>query len=172
MLSAIPPRGNGRRSTRHRDRPSKAASRRYSAATRHCGPTFQPLDSSVYTMKVKTTLWPVIVALLWAARAVAGQQAPAQPAPAQPAPAQQAHIPIPRIEVAPRLDDYIDGRPAGVEVSGFRQRDPGDLVPVSQPTTAYLAYDASTLYVAFVCKAADPSSIRARMAKRESIFED
>ena len=33
--------------------------------------------------------------------------------------------------------------------------------------TAYLAYDASNLYVAFVCKAADPSSIRARMAKRD-----
>ena len=106
-----------------------------------------------------------------AASAHGGQAAPSSPPPAT-AQTPKKHIAIPRIESAPKLQDYIDGRPVGVEVSGFLQRDPGDLVPVSDPTTAYLAYDGDTLFVAFVCKAADPSSIRARMAKRESIFDD
>jgi hypothetical protein len=50
-----------------------------------------------------------------------------------------AHVSIPRVDVAPKLDDFADGNPAGVEVSGFKQRDPGDLTPVSEPTTAYLS---------------------------------
>src|SRR5262245_6155794 len=112
--------------------------------------------------------------------AVMSGAAPALAAPQQtPAPATtptartpQKHIAIPRVETAPKLQDYIDGKPVGVEVTGFLQRDPGDLTPVSEPTTAYLAYDQDELFVAFVCKASDPSSIRARMAKRESIFND
>jgi hypothetical protein len=115
------------------------------------------------------------VALACAMGAVApargAQASPQTPAPAT-AQTPQKHIAIPRIEAAPKLQDYIDGKPIGVEVTGFLQRDPGDLVPISEPTTAYLAYDRDTLFVAFVCKAADPSSIRARMAKRESIFDD
>ena len=80
-------------------------------------------------------------------------------------------IRIGRVEAAPRLDDYIGGKGPGVAVEGFVQREPGDLTPVSEPTTAFLSYDNDNLYVAFVCRA-NPSSIRARMARRESIFED
>jgi len=108
-------------------------------------------------------------ALIACATPSSAQPAPA-PAPTQAAP--QKRIAVSRVEAPPKLQDYIDGRPAGVEVTGFLQRDPGDLTPVSDPTTAYLAYTQDTLFVAFVCKAADPSSIRARMAKRESIFDD
>jgi hypothetical protein len=57
-------------------------------------------------------------------------------------------IEIPRVESAPKLDDYAGGRGPGVEVGGFLQRESGDLVPVSDPTTAYLSYDQDSLYVA------------------------
>ena len=110
-----------------------------------------------------------LAALIACASPALAQQA-AAPAPAQATP--QKRIAIQRVEAAPKLQDYIDGKPIGVEVTGFLQRDPGDLTPISEPTAAYLAYDRDTLFVAFVCKAADPSSIRARMAKRESIFDD
>lgn len=49
--------------------------------------------------------------------------------------------------------------------------DPGDGVPVSQPTTAFLSYDAKNLYVAFIAKD-DPKLIRARVAKRKQILTD
>jgi hypothetical protein len=108
-------------------------------------------------------------AFLAAVTAAIASPAAAQP---PPPPTAQPHITIPRLETAPKLDDYVEGRAAGIAVTGFKQRDPGDLVPVSEPTTAYLSYDQENLYVAFVCKARDPSSIRARLAKRESLFED
>jgi len=111
-----------------------------------------------------------IAALLACAAPALAQQQPMPQAQTRATP--QKRIAIPRVEAAPKLQDYIDGKPVGVEVTGFLQRDPGDLAPVSEPTTAYLAYDQDELFVAFVCKAADPSSIRARMAKRESIFDD
>jgi hypothetical protein len=49
--------------------------------------------------------------------------------------------------------------------------DPTDGAPVTQPTTAYLSYDDSNLYAAFVAKD-DPRLIRARVAKRKQIMTD
>ena len=86
--------------------------------------------------------------------------------------APRKRIEIPRVESAPKLDDYAAGRGTGIAVTDFLQREPGDLVPVSDPTTAYLSYDQESLYVAFVCRAANPDAIRARMSRRESIFDD
>jgi hypothetical protein len=107
----------------------------------------------------------------WRGVAVALFVAVCVPAAAQDKAARK-RIEIPRVESAPKLDDYADGRGPGVAVGGFLQREPGDLVPVSDPTTAYLSYDQDSLYVAFVCKSANPGSIRARMSRRESIFDD
>src|SRR5439155_5566074 len=73
---------------------------------------------------------------------------------------------------APKLDDYTGGTGPGVAVTDFLQREPGDLVPVSEPTTAYLSYSQDSLYVAFVCKASNPASIRAHLGRRESVFGD
>ena len=107
----------------------------------------------------------------------------------------RASIAIPRVAAAPRLEDFIapslpasspitisgpgpsDGNSAadperGVRVDGFLQREPGDLVPASETTEAYLSYDASNFYAVFVCRTKDPSGIRARMARRESVFSD
>ena len=80
---------------------------------------------------------------------------------------------IPRVSRAPKLADFLDNVPREAEltVTDFRQFVPGDGVPVSQPTTAYLSYDDKNLYAAFVCKD-DPKLIRARMAKHDQIMSD
>jgi hypothetical protein len=79
---------------------------------------------------------------------------------------------IPRIDVAPRLDDYLPGASMpGLKVTDFRQRQPKDLEPVTQPTEAYLSYDAEHVYAAFVCTQ-PRSDIRARLQKREDIGAD
>ena len=82
-------------------------------------------------------------------------------------------ITIPRVQRAPKLSDFLNGVPREAEkvVTEFRQMDPGDGVPVSQPTTAFLSYDDKNLYVAFIAKD-DPKLIRARVAKRKQILDD
>lgn len=86
---------------------------------------------------------------------------------------QMRRLHIPRVTRPPRLADFLNGvsREAELAVSDFRQYSPGDGIPVTQPTTAYLSYDDRNLYVAFVCKD-DPKLIRARMAKHDQILTD
>ncbi len=80
---------------------------------------------------------------------------------------------IPRVTRPPKIEDFLDGRPreAEAEFTGFRQYQPRDGTPVSQPTMAYLSYDGKNLYVGFVCKD-EPSRVRARYSKREDIGSD
>ena len=80
---------------------------------------------------------------------------------------------IPRVARPPKLGDFLAGTPREREltVTDFRQMDPGDGNPVSQPTTAFLSYDDKNLYVAFIAKD-DPKLIRARVAKRKQITTD
>jgi hypothetical protein len=87
--------------------------------------------------------------------------------------AEAPSVRIVRVSEPPVIDRYLDGKttPPGVKITGFMQREPGDNVPVSQPTDAYLSYDEKQLYVVFVCKD-DPSKIRARLTKREAIGGD
>jgi hypothetical protein len=92
---------------------------------------------------------------------------------------------IPRVQRAPGIEEFLarDGHPhgsgtetgsgpgAGIRVTDFRQREPGDGVPVSHGTTAYVSYDDANLYVVFVCED-DPTGVRARIARREEIGDD
>jgi len=82
-------------------------------------------------------------------------------------------VDIPHVTRAPKLEDFLNGTPREVEtvVTDFRQFDPGDGNPVSQPTTAYLSYDDKNLYVVFVAKD-DPALIRAHKTKRDDIATD
>lgn len=57
------------------------------------------------------------------------------------------------------------------KVTGFVQRNPHDGAKVTQETVAYLGYDQKNLYVAFVCFD-DPKKVRARMSRREDIYDD
>jgi len=82
-------------------------------------------------------------------------------------------VSIPRVADPPALADFATGTPPDglLRVDDFRQREPGDGVPASQPTIAYLGYDADNLYVVFVCRD-DPTQVRAHLTKREAIFGD
>ena len=81
---------------------------------------------------------------------------------------------IPKVSRPPKFEDFINGSPREDElvITDFRQLDPGDGDPVSQPTAAYLSYDDKNLYVAFICKEDDPSKIRATIARRDGISID
>ncbi len=57
------------------------------------------------------------------------------------------------------------------KVSGFTQRNPHDGESVSERTDAYLGYDQKNLYVVFVCFD-DPRKVRARMSRREDVYDD
>ncbi len=57
------------------------------------------------------------------------------------------------------------------KVTGFSQRNPHDAEAVSEPTEAYLGYDQKNLYVVFVCFD-DPGQVRARMSRREDVYDD
>ena len=86
-------------------------------------------------------------------------------------------IMIPRLSRAPSLDDFVTMQPKGdaalqmAKVTGFTQRNPHDGEPVTEPTDAYLGYDQKNLYVVFVCFD-DPKRVRARMSRREDIYDD
>jgi hypothetical protein len=56
-------------------------------------------------------------------------------------------------------------------VDDFRQRQPGDGVPASRKTEAWIGYDDQNFYAVFVCQS-PPGETRARLAKREDIFSD
>ncbi len=77
----------------------------------------------------------------------------------------------------PTLEDFLGMQPQGevalqmAKVSGFTQRNPHDGESVSEPTDAYLGYDQKNLYVVFVCFD-DPREVRARMSRREDIYDD
>ena len=82
-------------------------------------------------------------------------------------------VTIARVDQPPKLEAFSGEDPPDPPgtVTDFRQRDPGDGVPASAPTTAYLSYDDVNLYVVFVCKD-DPAEVRAGLTKREEIDVD
>lgn len=58
------------------------------------------------------------------------------------------------------------------KAQGFRQRVPSDGAPVTERTEAYFGYDDKNLYAIFVCFDGDPKQVRARMSRREDVFDD
>src|SRR5580700_4870605 len=84
---------------------------------------------------------------------------------------------IPRLTHAPALEDFLNMKPQGegamqmAKVTGFVQRNPHDGEKISEGTAAYLGYDQKNLYVVFVCFD-DPQKVRARMSRREDIYDD
>ena len=87
--------------------------------------------------------------------------------------AQAPSVTIPRVTEPPTIEKDLDGTvsPPGAKLTDFRQREPGDGVPASQPTAAFLSYDDQHLYVVFVCTD-EPGKVRAHLSKRESIGGD
>jgi len=87
-------------------------------------------------------------------------------------------IQIPRITSTPTLDEFLNMAPPErwrgklARVDRFVQRIPSDAAPVSQRTEAYLGYDDKNLYVIFICFDSEPQKLRARLSRREDIFDD
>lgn len=80
---------------------------------------------------------------------------------------------IPRVARPPQLDDFLQGRPreAELEIKDFRQYIPGDGIPASEATTAYLSYDQHNLYVAFVCHDRH-GGVLGHLSRREDTDQD
>ncbi len=107
-------------------------------------------------------VWPLVLSCVVAGGPLALCAAP-EPEPLR----------IPRVSRPPRLADFLNGTPREAEavVTTFWQFDPHDGEPVSEPTTAYLSYDKTNLYVGWICKD-DPKKIHARVAPRKQIDLD
>jgi Domain of unknown function (DUF5916) len=88
------------------------------------------------------------------------------------------NILIPRIDTAPRLEEFLDMKlPARWQgklqkIDKLTQRVPSDGAPASQRTDIYLGYDDKNLYSVFVCFDSEPQKVRAHLARREDIFDD
>ena len=87
-------------------------------------------------------------------------------------------IHIPRVASPPHLEEFLTMEPAPAwkgklaMVEGLRQRVPTDGAPISQRTQVYLGYDDKNLYAIFVCFDNEPKKIRARLSRREDVFDD
>jgi hypothetical protein len=89
-----------------------------------------------------------------------------------------AQLTIPRVSRPPALEDFLEMKPSTAwegklaKVDHFIQRVPSDGEPVSQRTEAYLGYDEKNLYAIFICFDNQPRNIRARLSRREDVFDD
>jgi len=87
-------------------------------------------------------------------------------------------IQIPRIDSPPRLEEFLTMEPAPrwknklAKVDQLTQRIPTDGAPASQRTEIYLGYDDKNLYAIFVCFDSEPQKVRARLSRRDDIFDD
>ena len=110
---------------------------------------------------------------LWGQSAAAGGVAPI--AAARPV---RTNVSILRVERAPRLEDFLEMKPHPdlegklTRIEQFTQQDPKNGQPATQRTEAYLGYDDKNLYVIFVAFDSHPAQIRARLTRRENIYDD
>src|SRR5206468_11781296 len=55
------------------------------------------------------------------------------------------------------------------KISGFTQQQPSDGKPATQPTDVSIGYDATRLYVVWVCWDSKPHAVRAHLSRREAV---
>ncbi|HUF02632.1 MAG TPA: carbohydrate binding family 9 domain-containing protein [Aridibacter sp.] len=79
-------------------------------------------------------------------------------------------VTIPYFDEQPVIDGHLDDEvwKRAAVFKDFIQTEPGDLVPPSRETIAYMGYDSKNLYIAFFCFD-EPDKIRATVAKRDSV---
>ena len=102
------------------------------------------------------------------------------PAPmaAQSAAKPRPEVHIPRVERAPKLEDFLSMKPREevarqfARIDDFRQYTPTFGQPITQATHAYLGYDDKYFYAIFVCFDSEPDKIRARLSRRDNIWDD
>ncbi|MEZ5308380.1 MAG: DUF5916 domain-containing protein [Pyrinomonadaceae bacterium] len=79
-------------------------------------------------------------------------------------------VTVPRFDAPPIIDGKLDEDvwKRAAKFENFVQTDPGDLIPPSRETIAYLGYDSKNLYIAFMCFD-EPGSINYSVAKRDQV---
>jgi hypothetical protein len=85
-------------------------------------------------------------------------------------PEKASPITIPKFETSPVIDGNLDDevwKNAAV-FKDFLQTEPGDQIPPSKETIAYMGYDEKHLYIAFYCFD-EPELIRSTVAKRDAV---
>ncbi len=77
---------------------------------------------------------------------------------------------VPKFETAPTIDGKLDEEvwKKAAQFKDFVQTEPGDRIPPSKETIAYMGYDEKHLYIAFMCFD-EPDKIRASVAKRDRV---
>ncbi|NNE99889.1 MAG: carbohydrate binding family 9 domain-containing protein, partial [Pyrinomonadaceae bacterium] len=79
-------------------------------------------------------------------------------------------VTVPKFSNSPTIDGKLDEEvwKQAAQFTDFVQTEPGDLIPPSKETIAYMGYDEKHLYIAFMCFD-DPDQIRATVAKRDQV---
>ena len=79
-----------------------------------------------------------------------------------------------KVSTSPKIDGVLDDAAwqEAAQLTGFYETRPGENVPPSVRTVAYIAYDDENLYFAFKAYDPKPRSIRATMTDRDQIDED
>ena len=82
-------------------------------------------------------------------------------------------VEVPLTSTPPTLDHFIQAVPreAEISISDFKQRKPGDGIPISESTSVHLSYDRNNLYVIFVCDD-QPDQIRGHLTRRDYLGSD
>ncbi|MEZ5424832.1 MAG: DUF5916 domain-containing protein [Pyrinomonadaceae bacterium] len=85
-------------------------------------------------------------------------------------PEKAAPIVVPKFETEPTIDGRLDEEvwQRAAQFKNFIQTEPGDLIPPSRQTIAYMGYDEKHLYIGFYCFD-EPDKIRATVAKRDAV---
>jgi len=85
-------------------------------------------------------------------------------------PEKSAPVVVPFFDEAPVIDGHLDEDvwKTAASFRDFIQTEPGDLVPPSRETIAYMGYDGKNLYIGYFCFD-EPDKIRATVAKRDDV---
>ena len=80
---------------------------------------------------------------------------------------------VPKFETPPMIDGMLDEKvwKTAARFADFIQTEPGDQIPPSKETIAYMGYDEKNLYIAFFCFD-DPKKIRATVARRDRVGQE
>ncbi len=87
-------------------------------------------------------------------------------------------IRIPRVSTPPHIEEFLTMEPSPAwrgklaKAEQFHQRVPSDGALVSERTEVYFGYDAKNLYAIYICFDSEPQRLRARLSRREDVFDD
>src|SRR5437763_16953334 len=87
-------------------------------------------------------------------------------------------IHIPRVSTPPHIEEFLTMEPSPAwqgklaKAEQFRQRIPSDGALITEKTEVYLGYDSKNLYAIFTCFDHEPQKVRARLSRREDVFDD